>query len=305
MVLYKKVRLLMVTGVKTVKIDKKHVQDVASALLYIMHDCANKRDSFIKTPESNFYNYSTYGYEKRSFGISNISYLRATNARLVLDAICTVHNLNWFKSYIPYFSGNTCKEMILAYIGAKFYWRDYYNRFKSIGAYGESLVGHEISIKGLGIGYSRVTVVDWHRTSYQIFEGQKAPARFSLLLDVMDENEYKTGIRLDVQRNVRDQIKCYTRAFDEDTVKWGPNGIYQYPAHYLLDMRIGRPLIDNDYYKYGQWLGEEKDSARLGIIAAYRILGVEPALEVEYALTNGKTVLRYLPPNVYHMQKEC
>jgi hypothetical protein len=297
---YKKKGDLMVKSVKTGTIDKKHVQDVASALLHIMHSCADRRDSFIKTPESDYYNYSTFGYEKRSFGISDISYLRVTNARLVLDTICRVHNLNWFKSYIPYFSGSTCKEMILAYIGAKYYWRDYYNRFKSIGAYGESLVGTEISVKGLGVGYTRVTVVDWHRTSYQIFPGDKEPAQFSLLLDVMHGKEYKTGIRLDVQRNVRDQIKCYTRAFQEDTIKWGPNGIYQYPAHYLLDMRIGRELIDSDYYRYSRLLSG--DSPHLGRIASYRVLGVEPNLEVEYTLSSGKTVFRYLPPNMYKEQ---
>lgn len=297
----------MVLSVKDANVTKEHIQDVASALMQIMHDCAIRRDCYVKTPESQYYNYTTNGYEVRSFGISEIAYLRATNARLVVTAICDIHNLNWFKSYIGYFSGNTCKDMILAYIGANWYWRDYYNRFKSLAAYGNSLIGKEVKT-----GFVTGVCIDWHYThiSWKANDTRER-AKYTLLLDILHTdrkgaNKVFPLVTYELGRYARDHIKAYTRAWDNNTVKWGPNGIYQYPAHYALDLKIGRPLYDNSFYGYHD--AEYDASARLGNIASYELLeryGYDHAPYVRYTLESGKEVTRKLPPNMYIMHEEC
>lgn len=288
----------VVVSVKTANITKEHIQDVASALMHIMYDCAIRRDCYIKTPESKYYNMRTNGYELREHGISDVAYLHASNARLVLDAICEMHNLKWFQSYIGYFTGTTCKQMILAYMGADYYWRDYYNRFKSLAAYGNSLIGKEVETE-----YIDGICTDWHFTQYPFGEhNTKQPAKYTLLLDLIHRgkkgNTVFKGVSYELGRNARDQIKAYARAWANDTVKWGPHGIYQYPAHYLFELKIGRPLYNSSYYGYKD--KELTERARLGIIESYEVR----ERDVVYTLSSGHKVARQLAPNMYIMHEE-
>ncbi len=104
----------------------------------ILQGIAERRNTFIQVVET-----STHSYA-RTCGISDISYLDTSASRTVLVTILQENQLTFFIPFVPEFAGIVCKELILLYMGAKWYWRDYYNRYTSLEAWGNSLVGKEI-----------------------------------------------------------------------------------------------------------------------------------------------------------------
>jgi len=225
----------MVESIKGTEFKKADINTQYDLLLNALTTVARLRNRYIEINTPNYVVRANYDWklgryvDEHNLHISDINSINSSDLQLVLIHVLSDTNFLSFTKFIPFFSVQKMRNLLLAYNGSIFYWRDYYAQYENLEAYANSLVGKYIMAeKASG------TVLQW---------GYGKRAQWGIWLSLY--NDYSNRVNVvfyELSLTVRENIRFLQKAKEENTLRKDALGMLMYPAVYWADNMIGRSI---------------------------------------------------------------
>lgn len=208
----------------------------------------------------------------------------AHSARFILKEVLKACNLSAFEGYIPYFSGELCQRATLLYMGSKFYWKDFYQRYTSLEAWANSLIGKEVHAP-----YCTGIVQKWDYCK---------KAKYSVMVHMYNDIAQKGIVtRYDMPLSVRNNVRNIERAKQEGTLLIDDIGMYKYPAIYWAESQVGHRILAKDVIKSEIVLGSDCRLTPQSFAVQVDYTG---KLDIQFQVSNFSTYSYELNKHVYY-----
>ncbi len=182
-----------------------------------------------------------FNHSTDNIGVDAVYRMSADLARQLLFDFLEQNGIP--NQYVCNFSVDQCKTLLYAAIGKQFYNRDRFNRYRSLMAWGNSLVGRKIYTRTYNLRlkdtvftddkigrYAKLTVQSWDYVLYN-----HGLADYTLELNLYDEESGNGCIgHYTMSQIARRYKRCYRQAKEARTVRHDSNGLIMFPVEYWL-----------------------------------------------------------------------